>query len=376
MHQLIFAWIKLGWQLFKALPAAGIRRLPQRLLFFALLWPLAGLLTGLHLLGFLADEVLFRRYRSISVSKPVFIVGVPRSGTTFLQRLLAEDTRFTSLTLWECVLAPSISERYVWSFMARLCSPLRRGLSRLRWQAFDQRHPLGWTEPEEDFLLLFYRGACFLPALICPNADTYWRLAFFDEAVGAKERKSIMGFYHRCLQRHLYFHGSDKRVLSKNPSFTPMIDSLQTQFPDARFIACARKPSEALPSQLSSLAPALALMGQSPGDEALRERLTAVLHHYYRRLNERSDNAAVTLLPLDQLPGLFQGGMRELYDFLDQTLPADTERALNQVGEERNRKPSSHRYRPEQFGLDSASVNNQFAKVWPIQTITSGQEHR
>lgn len=372
--QLLIAWIRLGWHLGRALPAAGLYRLPQRLLLFVLLWAGMGLLTLLHLLGFAADEVLFRRYRSVVVRQPVFIVGVPRSGTTFLQRLLAEDTRFTSLTLWECLLAPSISERYVWSFLGRLCAPVRRGLSRWRWRALERRHPLGWTEPEEDFLLLFYRGACFLPALICPRSDAYWRLAFFDQTVGAAERKSLMGFYHRCLQRHLYFHGTDKRLLSKNPSFTPMVDSLRGEFPDARFIACARNPAEALPSQLSSLAPALALAGQTPGEALVRERLTTILHHYYRRLNGWRAAPDVWLLPLEELPRLLKGGLRELYAFVGQPLPIDVERRVRVVGDKRNRQPSTHRYRAVQFGLNEARLRHHFADVWPIPASASAEK--
>ena len=40
-------------------------------------------------IGFLLDSIFFSGYRDQPVRKPVFIIGPPRSGTTFLQRLLA-----------------------------------------------------------------------------------------------------------------------------------------------------------------------------------------------------------------------------------------------------------------------------------------------
>lgn len=40
---------------------------------------------------FLLDDILFAGYRSVEVKEPVFIVGVPRSGSTHLLRVLARD---------------------------------------------------------------------------------------------------------------------------------------------------------------------------------------------------------------------------------------------------------------------------------------------
>ena len=79
------------------------------LLFFV---PALLLLQGAHWVGFLLDDLFFRGYRNITVRDPLFVVGLPRSGTSFLQRVLAQDSeRFTTLRLWELILAPSVTER-------------------------------------------------------------------------------------------------------------------------------------------------------------------------------------------------------------------------------------------------------------------------
>ena len=36
----------------------------------------------IHWVGFLLDEIFFRGYRKVAINDPVFIVGIPRSGTT------------------------------------------------------------------------------------------------------------------------------------------------------------------------------------------------------------------------------------------------------------------------------------------------------
>lgn len=380
MH-LIMAWLRLGGHLLRAQSATGWRTCWWRCPLLLLLWLASGLLFLSHGVGFVLDECLFRRYRRVLVRAPVFIVGVPRSGTTHLQRQLAEDGAFTTMTLWECLLAPSISERYLWRFLSRtaalfgrlvaplgrLATSVRLGKGRWRWSAMDQVHRLGWQEPEEDFLLLLYRGGCFLPALLCPQANDYWRLAFFDEAVPAPERHALLAFYHRCLQRHLYFHGPDKRLLSKNPSFTPWVQDLHTRFPDARFIACVRRPEEAVPSQLSALRPVLRLWGQPQVPAALREQLITVLHGYYRRLQALRAAPWVQLMPLPQLSALNAQGWLHLYAFLGQPLPAPNHRVA--PPESRRDARPGHRYELAEFGLNRADIRQRFATVWPHPSV-------
>lgn len=363
---LLLAWFQLGAQLVFAVGAAGPRALPKRLLLFAVLWLLLGLLTLLHLLGFVLDECFFRGYRRVIVRQPVFIVGMPRSGTTFWQRLLARDPQFTSLTLWECLLAPSISERYLWRGLGYCLRPLARLPGVWRWRAMDQVHGLGWREPEEDFLLLLYNGGCFLPALLCPGAERYWRLAFFDSRLSETAKDSILGFYYRCVQRHLYFHGPERRFLSKNPSFTPMLNALRHRFPDARFLACGRQPDAVVASQLSALRPALAVFANGQLDARLRERMLGLLRHYYQCLDQVKDWESVMLLPLEQLPRILAEKLPALYAFVGAPLAEPVLVDLKARGYALSVSPSEHCYQLTDFGLTPARLAREFAGTWPV----------
>lgn len=362
---LLLAWLQLGVHLVRALGAAGALALPKRLVLFALLWLLLGLLTVMHLLGFALDECLFRGYRRIVVKRPVFIVGMPRSGTTFWQRLLARDPQFTSLTLWECLLAPSITERYLWSVLGFCLKPLARLPGIWRWRSMDQVHSLGWRQPEEDFLLLLYNGGCFLPALLCPQAERYWRLAFFDDLLGEQRQGAILEFYYRCVQRHLYFHGPERRFLSKNPSFTPMLLALQRRFPDARFLACERHPLAVVPSQLSALKPTLALFANGQLSVDLRERMLNLLHHYYRCLKQFKGRDSIMCLPLEQAPRILARQLPTLYAFLQAPLTEPVGADLQAQGQAQSARSSQHRYRLTDFGVTQARLEREFADVWP-----------
>lgn len=140
-------------------------------------------------------------------------------------------------------------------------------------------------DPEEDYFALTPVLACFILVLPFPQLGLLWRMGAFDRDMPAGERERLLDFYEGCLKRHLYVHGHDRRLLSKNAAFAPLAGSLAERFPDARFIACLRPPAETLPSQLSSLRSGLDLFEVEalvPGFEA---RLLAQLAFYYENLH-------------------------------------------------------------------------------------------
>lgn len=114
----------LALRLLKAIPDEGWQHVWKRLPLFILIWLFYALLNLMHIIGHLIDEIIFLRYQKTQIKRPVFIVGVPRSGTTLLQRIIAEDDNFSTLQTWEALLAPSISEKYLFIFIGKLLNPL------------------------------------------------------------------------------------------------------------------------------------------------------------------------------------------------------------------------------------------------------------
>ena len=111
-------------------------------------------------LGMLIDEIFFRGYKKIQVKNPVFVVGAPRSGTSFMQRILSKNkAEFTSLRPWEMLLAPSIAQKKFWHAMAAVDGIFKGRVGRYL-KALDERiytksqlavmHKFSWFEVEED----------------------------------------------------------------------------------------------------------------------------------------------------------------------------------------------------------------------------------
>lgn len=287
----------------------------RRHLVLVLFWPLFILLQCINAMCLQLDNWLFPRYRKVTVKQPVFIVGMPRSGTTFLHQLLALDARrFTTTALWELIFAPSIIQRLFWRGFGRLDALIGRPLGRLLFGAerlllswLDEVHKTGLQSPEEDFLGLLPAGGCFLLVLLFPQPQL-WRLAYFDRDLTDAEQARILRVYRGLVQRHLFYHGQDKTYLSKNPSFSPMVKGLARTFPDARFIACFRNPTDAVPSQVSSMVNAAVMIDPHADTGYWRERLTELLQFYCLHLLETlpamppGQQAIVTMEELSQAP--------------------------------------------------------------------------
>lgn len=211
--------------------------------------------------GFIFDEIFFRGYRKTEVKRPVFIVGVPRSGTTFLHRLLSKDKdRFTYMKTWEIIYAPLIIQKkffLVLGAVDRFFSCPLYNLNVLVEKRFfkklNQMHRVELFSAEEDELLLIHSFSTIFLSFIFPFDEVKKPFAQFDKAFSTKEKKRIMRFYKRNLQRHLYVFGNKKQILSKNPAFIPKIQSINKTFPDVVIINTVRTPFEVLPSAISLL---------------------------------------------------------------------------------------------------------------------------
>lgn len=325
----------------------------RRLVFLLLGYPLFVFVQLIHWLGFLMDEVFFRSYRQIRVKSPVFIIGIPRSGTTFLHRTLVEDSRYTSLSTWEAILAPSITERKIILTLAALDRAIGAPLKRLiafclnkSTGDFNDIHEVGLDAPEEDYLALLPAGACFILLLAFPFSKELASLAKLDLAPEA-ERDAIIQFYMRCLQKHLYCHRG-KQLLSKNAAFSSWADALAASFSDARFLVCIREPDTALSSQLSSLTPARRTFATDPDGSHTAAQFSGFYAHAYASLaafSESTEPGWVAVVVQSKLKADPVGTIRAALDQLKLNPPPG-------LDELKPSTSSGHRHELEDFPVD------------------------
>jgi hypothetical protein len=357
--------------LFASRKGWGLKRLAVMLLFV----PVFLVSQTIHWVGLLLDEVFFRGYRRIEVRRPVFIVGIPRSGTTLLHRVLAEDAEnFTSFSLWELLFAPSVTERKLYLAVATLDGwvggPLRRligWIQRLALGRLDSIHQVSLSDPEEDYFTLLPAFACFLLILAFPGSKALWQLSRFDDDVNPSEQRRIMGFYKSCLQRHLYAHGTDKALLSKNPSFCALVGALRETFPDCRVISPVRSPLSTVPSLLSSIKVGLLIFNGLGQWSDFRERLVRMLAHFYDHLA-----STVSAWPEDQhvviqmaeLTSDLRQPVARIYDRFGLSLSTDYQERLEAAYERARSYRSTHQYTLEEHDLDVRDIGEEFSHAF------------
>ncbi len=329
-------------------------------------------LLAYHWLGLLLDELLFPGYRRVRIERPVFIMGVPRSGTTALHETLAEDTRFTTFRTWECLFALSVTWRRLWlavaAFDRRLGKPLNRALNILERRVFsglNAVHPTTLRSPEEDYFAFLPLLYCFILVVPFPDAEWLWRFARFDTRLEAQERDHLMAYYQRCIQRHLYVHGPTRRFLSKNASFAPLAGALAETFPDAAFLCCLREPATAVSSQLSCLAgPLRSLHGRYSSE--FHVRLIEQFGFYYRCLLDslgKLPPRRAVLIPAPALRRRLDETVVSCYARLGLAMTPAFREHLRHRARQARATHSMHHHRPADFGLDREALAAQFADV-------------
>ena len=204
------------------------------------------------------DELLFPSYKKIAIKTPLYITGMPRTGTTFMYNILHQDSqRFTAMMLWEIVFAPSVLQKKILIFIKKVDEKLNRPLRKLLehfekgvLNQFKSFHPLSLFQIEEDEYLLFHNFSSALLTFFFPAFKSIFISSVTrNNEVPTREKK--LQFYQKCIKKHLYVFGKGKCYLAKSPAHILRYSSLKEIFPDVKMIYMLRDPEKSIPSTIS-----------------------------------------------------------------------------------------------------------------------------
>lgn len=324
----------------------------------------------------LLDELLYPGAKQTKIREPVFVVGPPRSGTTFLHRVLArDDTRFVTTPAWEVLLAPSVVQKKCFRALRSLDRALGGLFARsFRWlekkalSAFNETHPGSLTDPEEDYFYLSSVCACTGWILAFPACRGLRKFMPGQPECSDAHRRAALGFYKSCLQKQLFVDGGQRTVLSKNASFASWMDLLPEHFPDARFIVCMRDPAEAVPSMLSTAEASVRAAYASAGPNRLQDVLNSEMRAHYRTLSEvipeMGPNAAVVVLQSDLTAHLGEVLRRCSEELFLEFSPGFWQQVDLLSAQSRTHR-SKHSYNLAEFGLSAENLRESCPTLEP-----------
>ena len=317
------------------------------------------------------DHVFFPAFRRVEVRKPVFLIGHPRSGTTFLHRLLTRTREFCAFEAWEIFLPSLVARTLLKRVIAR-----RIAQGRTTFFPPEVGHEGALGQIEEEELLFMYTGNTQFVTCVSP-------LGFgdrdFTELVHADDqperiRRRTMAFLRGCFQRQIHWTGNTRVVAKMNYSGM-RIRTLLEAFPDAKIVYVVRSPLETISSHLTlhrNMFDHMWGVQRIPRDRLERYYERRYEHNvaFYRYLEDLTASgeipaAQLMVLPYDELREDLATAIRKIAEFAELRLSDELQETIAQ----QSRTQTAYRRRHtnlhlEEFGLTEERVRKDLAFVF------------
>jgi len=290
---------------------------------------------------------------------PIVIIGLPRTGTTLLQHLLAQDPAHRVLRNWEAT-SPAPPPRPGDDDDPRIAAS-ERGMKLLDYLAPDARalHPVAPTLPTE-CVTLFSNSCASLELATINFIPSYLRFCLETDMAPHYD-------YFRRQLLTLQWHDPRERWLLKSPAHLFWVGELLDALPGARVVQTHRDPLDVLAS-FCSLSAVLCGIGSDHVDQqALGELWAPVWAEGLERTRAvraaRPDDRFVDV-DYPDLIGDPLGTVRRIYAGFDLELTSVAEAGMQRYLDEHPQHGAGvHRYTLEQFGLDRATEAARFAHL-------------
>jgi hypothetical protein len=294
----------------------------------------------------------------VPIERPIFVMGLPRTGTTALHRLLHADPMAQGLEMWITQYPQPRPPRDTWE-----TDPIFTAMQ----QAFQAHHV---ANPE--YLGIHYMDAtsveeCWRLLRQTGKSNSYESLANvprYTEWLAEQDWTDAYARHRQNLQL-IGLNDQDKRWVLKNPSHMSALDALMTVYPDALIVYTHRDPVTCIASSCSLSAETTA--GHSTtfvGDTIGRTQLDlwSRAYHAFQEARPKYDQAQFVDIAFGDLVRDPLGVTRGIYERFDLPWTLEAQAAVEEIDRESRQgvaKPS-HTYRLEDYGLTEDEVRARF----------------
>jgi len=299
----------------------------------------------------------------IRIPRPLFVLGLPRTGTTILYGIIAQDPAHRSPASWELADPLPPPERATYDTDARIART-EADLDQFRKLVphIDSIHPMGARLPQECLVIMAYDFHS-LQYELCFNALSYqtWYLA--------QDLRPTYRFHHEVLQL-LSSRAPAQRWVLKSPQHVASLDALLAEYPDALIVQTHRDPVKVLPS-VSSLHYALrtatsdTLDPHAVGEEQSRLWSQALSRAIATRERLPQHAAQFVDVQFEEILRDPMSTVRRIYRHFDMPLAEEAEQRMKAFILDNPRdKHGAHHYTAAMFGLDAQRIQTQFADYY------------
>jgi hypothetical protein len=308
-----------------------------------------------NLLRMEAERVATPSIARQRIEAPVFIIGLPRTGTTHLHGLISEDRANRAPLTWE-VMYPAAARSADDVARARSQADARLGWADRLAPEFMRIHPIAADLPQECiaitaqvFMSIQFHTTHDVPSYQDWLEDAPQRLAF--------------DFHHRFLQ-HQQAKSSGTRWVLKAPGHLFALEGLLERYPDARIIHTHRDPTRVM----ASMASHATVLRRAFSDNADPRKIAADWADRWARAldkflatRDRAPTEQFLDINFESIESDPLGTVERVYDFLGWPLTQDARAAMQRfLAANPKNKHGVHSYTLEQFGLSRAAETIRF----------------
>jgi hypothetical protein len=308
----------------------------------------------------IADEV---------ISAPVFIVGLPRTGSTHLHALMGNIEGVRTPMFWEMSLPSPPPERATFTTDPRIAQ-IQAGIDQMPPELL-ARHSFGAQRPEQCNLL---NDWSFIHQALLASYEipTYKDWLFNCDYRPAFET-------HRRTLQHLQWRNPGRWVL-KYPKHLMALDALLETYPDAKLVWTHRDPAVVVPS-VASFTGFMRATHDPQYDSKRFGRQWAVLEelvlHRGMATRDRMADAEkrISDLHYNDLMRDQVGSVAAICDRFDIAFTDGSRNAVQAfIDDHPKDKHGAHRYTPEQYGLEANRLRERFG--WYMERFNVAIESR
>jgi len=300
----------------------------------------------------------FPSFVDVQIERPIFVTGLPRSGTTALHRLLCADPGSQGLELWLTEFPHPRPSRETWD-----SNPIYQGIA----AAYAEQHV---ENPE--YMGIHYIDAasveeCWRLLRQAGLSNSYESLAYVPNYTAWLRKQDWTPAYevHKQNLQLIGLNDTDKRWVLKNPSHLSALDAIMNVYPDALIVQTHRDPvvsiaSSCSLSQETAKTWSTVFHGELIGQTQLD--LWASSANGFKAARERYNPAQFIDIEYSDFVGNAQGTVKAIYDAFDIELTPDHVAAIDALESEsqHGKTKAKHTYSLADYGLTDDEVRSAF----------------
>ena len=316
------------------------------------------------LVGRLLTQAQFNQrpeHAEVPIERPIFVMGLPRTGTTALHRLLHADPMAQGLEMWITQYPQPRPPRESWE-----SDPIFAAMQ----QAFQAHHV---AQPE--YLGIHYMDAtsveeCWRLLRQTGKSNSYESLGHVPRYTEWLAKQDWTDAYarHRKNLQLIGLNDPEKRWVLKNPSHMSALDALMTVYPDALIVYTHRDPVTCIASSCSLSAETTAghsttFVGETIGRTQLE--LWSRAYHAFHEARPAYDQDQFVDVAFSDLVKDPLGVTRGIYERFGLDWTPEVQGAIEEIDRESKQGAArpSHTYRLEDYGLTEEQVRARFCSV-------------